>query len=1017
MHRKIFYFLLFLVLCPVLINAGTKGRIKGKVVDLQTGEAMIGANVTVVGTSAGNNTDASGEFLIQNLDPGTYTLRCSYVGYQTITISNVRVNADITSFQNFELPSQDIQVGTVTITAQKPIIQKDNTNAVRITTGDDMSALPVRGFNNFLTLTAGVSTNNNEIHMRGGRADEVGYYIEGVSVRNPRGGGRSVTISQDAIEEMQVQSGGYTAEFGGANSGMVRSTFRSGGSQLKASLEYITDNITFKSASSAFDGKKTPFGTYWLGQDETSFSLSGPLFDQRIKFFANLNYQFSRNGFANGLPAGVIDQPDINLGLIWDPNVPAASRDTVNFVLNNGPRPKSATKYYTATGTLNFDLKPLMFRLSGSYFIDENNFNATAGLRTLGFGSTTFDLFNDRPGQYQAHNGTANLKMTHVLSPSLFYELNAGIVRTDYAEQDPYLLDDYWHYGDSVANAAVGYVWNRTPQDIARRVYGRFVTPRPMAVFDWGFNRTGAVNATYQKNETNSLSFAGALNWLPNKYHTIKIGGDYQNWTYRNYAPFNAIGPTTVAIRLFNNLANNPTNLNEDQIKTDILRNGGASIYGYDYAGNKNDGTDDIFHAAHKPVFASAFFTDKIEYEDIILNVGLRYDYIDIDNLQMIDVTRPDYSINKTDNSLLASGWEKVPTFSAVSPRIGISFPVTDKTVFHAQYGKFIQQPDLNESYVGYDYYAYQMTTGFFFQNMRGPGLRPTRTTQYELGFSQQIADFMSFDITAYYKDIKDLVQMVPAPVNIASGYTNYYLRSNVDFATTKGIEIAFNMRRFQRLQFNGSMSFQDAKGTGSYPNSSRGIVGAPVVAGQPYTPKNIAPLEFDRPFSSNLNIDYRFGDNDGPGVLNNFGINLLIIYQSGRPFTRAVGNAASVGISQVNSGDSRFRSPVEPLGSSQMPDFFNLDLKVDKSFSLFDRLKATVYVTVTNLLNTKNATEVYLLTGTNTDDGYLSNPTTLQQRLATDGQTYVDIYRLNLERNGLWNNMRQIRLGIRLDY
>ncbi len=994
MHRKIFYFLLFLVLCPVLINAGTKGRIKGKVVDLQTGEALIGANVVVVGTSAGNNTDVNGDYLIQNLDPGVYTLKCSYVGYQTITISNVRVNADLTSFQNFELPSQDIQVGTVTITAQKPIIQKDNTNAVRIQTGDDISALPVRGFTNFLLLTPGVSTNNGEIHLRGGRSDEVGYYVEGVSVRNPRGGGRSVSISQDAIEEMQVQSGGYTAEFGGANSGIVRSTFRSGTSQLKASVEYITDNVTFKSAKDAFDGKKTAFGTYWWGYDETSASLSGPLFDQRIKFFANLNYTFNRSGSHP-------DQPAINLGNVFDPRVPVAQRDTVNFVFNNGAQPKAARKYYTLTGTLNFDFKPLMFRLSGSYYIDENNFNATG----------PYGILNDRPGQYQSHNGTANLKMTHVLSPSLFYELNAGIVRTDYAEQDPFLKDDYWHYGDSVANAAVGYVWNRTPQDIARRVYGRFVAPRSLSIYDWSFARTGAVNSTYQKNETNSLSFAGALNWLPNKYHTIKLGGEYQTWTYRTF------NPAYNAQMYYNNSTNNPTGLSDDQIKINILRNNGSQIYGYDYFGNKYDGTDDIFHAAHKPVFASAYLQDKIEYEDIILNIGLRYDYIDIDNLQMVDPSRPDYSINKADNSLIAAGWVKVPTFSAVSPRIGVSFPVTDRTVFHAQYGKFIQQPDLNESYVGYDYYAYQLTTGYFFSNMRGPGLRPTRTTQYELGFQQQIADFMSFDITAYYKDIKDLVQMVPQAVDLASGYSNYYARANVDFATTKGVELALNMRRFERIALNGNISFQDAKGTGSYPQSSRGIVGAPVIAGQPYTPKNIAPLEFDRPFMSNLSVDYRFGDNDGPTALHNFGINVLLTYQSGRPFTRAIGNPASVGISQNGSGDSRFRTPVEPLGSSQMPDYFNVDLKVDKSFSLFDKLRATIYVTVLNLFNTKNVTEVYLLTGTNTDDGYLSNPTTLQQRLATDGQTYVDIYNLNLARNGLWSGMRQVRLGIRLDY
>ena len=161
------------------------------------------------------------------------------------------------------------------------------------------------------------------------------------------------------------------------------------------------------------------------------------------------------------------------------------------------------------------------------------------------------------------------------------------------------------------------------------------------------------------------------------------------------------------------------------------------------------------------------------------------------------------------------------------------------------------------------------------------------------------------------------MFRWVPAPVDIASGYGNYYLRQNVDFATTKGVEIAVNMRRYQRLQLNGSMSFQDARGTGSYPNSSRGIVGAPVVAGQPYTLKNISPLEFDRPFMSNLGVDYRFKAIMMVPLLHNFGVNLLMTYQSGRPFTRAIGNPASVGISQVNSGDSGFRSPVEPLGSS----------------------------------------------------------------------------------------------------
>jgi len=1017
MHRKIFYFLLFLALCPVLINAGTKGRIKGKVVDLQTGEALIGANVVIVGSSAGANTDMNGEYLIQNLDPGVYTLKASYVGYQTITISNVRVNADLTQETNFELPSQDIQVGQVDIVARRPIIQKDNTNAVRITTNEDIQSMPIRGFNNIFALNAGVSVNtdnngNQEFHVRGGREDETGFYVEGVSVRNPRGGGRAVAISQDAIEEMQVQAGGYTAEFGGANSGIVRTTLRSGGTQFKASVEYITDNVTFKSAKDAYDGKKTPFGTYWWGYDETSASISGPLFDQRFKFFFNVNYQFNRD-----IPG--TDMPGVNLGLVWDQTVPAAQRDTVNWVFNSGPVPKRARKTYTFTGTMNFDLKPLLFRVTGTYFL---NNNTTYG-NNINVNTNHFNFMNDRPGEFASNNGTLNFKMTHVLSPSLFYELSAGYVFSNYEQMDSFLKGDYWSYGDSVANAAVGWVWTRRPQDLARPhitgVMSRFSQPRAYQVFGWNFNRPEGVNVGYQKNKTTSLSFAGSLNWLPNKYHTIKLGGDYQTWTYRNFVPaYDAAALYTNSLPI-----NNPTGLTIDQIKANYEAANGSNIYGYDYFGNEIDGSSDKMHAPFQPVFASAYLQDKIEYEDVILNVGLRYDYIDTDVLEMVDKFRPDLSIVKSNNNLIPDGWQKVATFSAVSPRIGLSFPVTDKTVFHAQYGKFVQQPDLNQSLVGYDAYASQLSAGLFISTTPGPSLRPTRTTQYELGLNQQIADFMSFDVTAYYKDIKDLVQMVPVVVPAANNQqiTSYYERANVDFATTRGLELTINMRRFERISVNGSITLQDSKGTGSYPNSARGIVGAYLSAsGGPFFPKNISPLEFDRPFKSNLAIDYRFGDNDGPALLHSFGINVLLTYQSGRPFTLADPTKSSVsasGNSTQGNGDARDRVPGEPLGTSNMPAFFNVDFKIDKTFTILDKLSANIYVTVLNLFNNLNVDNVYLYTGTNTDDGYLSNPLTYQSELASKGQTYIDMYNAVMARNGFTSPMRQIRLGIRLEY
>ncbi len=280
MNRKLTV-LFFLLILPTYLVAG---NIKGKVTDLQAGEALVGANVLVVGTSFGAATDINGEYEIRNLDAGEYQVRASYIGYQSVTISKVVISTGLTTELNFQLPAEGISIGDIEVVADRPLIQKDNTNAIRTKTSDDIDALPVRGINNIIGTTAGVVIEANSVFIRGGRQDEVGYYLEGVSIKNPETGGRAITLSQDALEEIQVQAGGYTAEYGGANAGIIRQQLKTGGNQYKASFEYITDNVGFQSKSNAFNGDKT-LGSYWYGNNEMSGILSGPLFNPKFKFF------------------------------------------------------------------------------------------------------------------------------------------------------------------------------------------------------------------------------------------------------------------------------------------------------------------------------------------------------------------------------------------------------------------------------------------------------------------------------------------------------------------------------------------------------------------------------------------------------------------------------------------------------------------------------------------------------------------------------------------------------------
>jgi len=161
--------------------------------------------------------------------------------------------------------------------------------------------------------------------------------------------------------------------------------------------------------------------------------LSGPLFDNRFKFFTNFNYVYTKDG------AG--QKPGVNVGIIGDP----VSLDTINFVYPAGPQRNVAANSYTYVATLNMDFQPVMFRLSGTY---------TAGNSQQGGGGVQ-GFLQTRLGKNENSNGAFSVKMTHVLSPSMYYELNAGYYTQKSETFDQALKDNYWAYGDSVANAGL----------------------------------------------------------------------------------------------------------------------------------------------------------------------------------------------------------------------------------------------------------------------------------------------------------------------------------------------------------------------------------------------------------------------------------------------------------------------------------------------------------------------------------------------------------------------------------
>jgi hypothetical protein len=980
MQRKLFLLFAISALLPALVFAS--GKIRGKVTDAGTGEALVGANVVVVGTSMGAATNTSGEYTILNVPSGTYVLKTSYVGYQAITISNVRVNNDLTSDANFQLPAEGVTVATVEIVAERPMINKSATNAVRIIDSEFFSKLPSRGVNTAIAVQPGVVDMRGNIFIRGGRADEVGFRVEGVGANDILLGGRSLTVTAEAVEQIQVQAGGFNAEYGGANAGLVQTQLRTGNpDRWNISLLGETDRYT------GFN--KNALGGWSYGYSDMTATFSGPVpgLGSKLRLFGGLQNTFFRD--ASLTVRAPWDYSGSN-AVVTDParsqyHPLSATGDTLNIILPGGVAQGGGDNRWVFTGTALLDLSPVQIRFSGSYNYDKSQ-NTTV----------LANIFNQsRLGLNINRDGFFNVKLSHVLSPTLFYEASFNYYANTFKTMDPELQDNLTSYGDPAANAALGYrLQDQSLNWPSYQLWGGAFT----------VNEPGTQIAGYEKRSQKSLG--GRVDLTSQvKQHEFKVGGEYTQYTVRRYNPGTAVFQWYKQQQQY---GNDPATLELVLLKGSGV---GTDNYGYNIFGAALDGDDirgNSLYAlgARKPVFAAAYVQDKIELSDIILNLGIRWDYINPDSKDIPDPANVKFDAN---NLLLADQLTQTTKTSAVSPRIGFSFPVSDRTVFHAQYGKFIQQTKLRDSYVSAAQMAGIIKGGFFVQGTWGWGLKPTRTTQYEAGFSQQVSDFASFDISAFYKDIQDQITWVNVAPAAGTAGQNYGELVNADFATSKGIELKFTLRRVNRIQGQFNYTFADTRTTGSNTGSTAGLWSAGSIV---QTPKYTFPADFNQANRGSVLFDYRFAKGDGGPILQQLGLNMLLTFNSGHAYTRLIQQQRG-----PNPTDPRFRQPLEPVGSSTTPWFFQLDARLDKSFAL-GPFEMNLYAYVVNLLGTDNARDVFPRSGDPSNDGWFATPGGAADA-AQNGPQYASFYNaVNLGKNsGNWGPPRQIRFGVKLDY
>jgi len=1040
MFRKISFVVILLFLLPTLTLA-QGGKLRGVVTDKETGDPLPGANVVIDGTTLGASSDLKGVYIVLAVPPGVYTVRVSYMGYQEMDIANIRVMANLTTTQDFALTPAAIAGEAVEIIAERPLIQRNTTNTVRMTTQEDIQNVPIRGLQNILALNAGVVLQDGILHVRGGREYEVAHFIDnatasipyieigtggrGLQSQNPEyGADPTISVIQEAIEEIQMQAGGYTAELGGGNSGVVRSTMRTGTPTYSATIDYRTDD---------FVGSGKQFlNTSSFGYRNAVLTLSGPMPGlANLKFFVAGQHNYMRNRTPSYI------EPFKFEGLTED-GYEGRTAQVDSLLPNNGTveykqnyLPENWKNDNSIQGTLVYDLtNAIKLRFTGSY---QNVKVLTQG---MDFNNSLYNYFNqERMPERKEDIVLTSLRATHLLNPTTFYEVSLFLANRSSDRTDPEIGDDWRSYVDRDHPVNQKYA-----EKYGEEWQTKYLGPMDYSTINnFAFEAPGFPNNQYEKNSQRNIGASLDFTTQLTKTWELKAGGRFDMWSMRRFNIRN--------IRTLMQLENGPYGDNPYDFVGEASRLGidpeylrwvrlGRTgdrlrpiIYGYDIDGNKND---EFPNGPREPFFGAFYIQNKLEFRDLIVNLGLRFERIDINAPRPKNLEDP--AFDETLDWIKEDEMVETDPFDYLLPRVTFSFPVTDRTVFYALYGKYVQMPNLSSIYHGIPKISQSVSPvtrspyGYFSQWV-GFTAEPEHTTQYEMGIRQSISDNFAFTFTGFYKDLRnqlrwDVVRARGESIDPDADVV-YAGRVNNDFSTIKGVELTLELRRTKRLATRVNYTLSDTRGTGSDSRSSRVVVSDEVIATYPTLIYN---LDYHQPHRGSVMLDYRFDRGDGGKILQGLGLNLLLNFNSGHSYTKVAepqnlgqSNPWDVGVRALS--DPRFRNPEEPLNSSLTPWNFNVDLNLNKVF-YFGRFNVDVYMNVLNLFDTKNAINVYPMTGTAEDDGWL------RAELAAPFlaiPNYVDFYNaINSDNRwafqGVWGQdiygiPRQIRFGVRFEF
>ena len=855
------HFVFYLLLICGIASAATTGTVAGFVSN-SSGDGLVGASVIIEGTPFGSMTDENGEYYIPRLSPGVYTVTARMVGMGSVTIEGVTVVSDQTTHINFTLEESTSGRTVIQVINQRNLILENVPSTIHVIDREEIETMPVAGILDIVQRQPGITAQGGEIHIRGGRSGEVAFLLDGVSMRSPVTNAFVSGVPLSALSEASIITGGLSARYGNAMSGIVNLVTKEGGSSYEGEFHIRHGDMTV------------------FGYENESRNYSEPSENDNYRSDC-INCELALGGpepiTSYLLPAIGIELP----GEVRFFGACEWMRSGYNLEDSRGNWENNWQNLINGSGKITWrPTGKTRIWINGHYYYRQN-----------GWDEWTWSLY-DHPAYieeepYMARNPDYAIPIRYEED----YGVTTGLTQMigERAFIDFKVSWNRFCQWQRIRSADGGYLGDGfSPSD-----WIFFSAIESRVTDSTGFYHSGIHPDVWLESNnyvtTGKLDFTGKLNTIME----LSTGLEANYYDLYDYSAYIENWLTTY-----------------------------ASLWkAYPYSGSIYSEMSSRFSGG------------------LVLNTGLRFDYFE-PNAEL--VSPDDYTFHAASAKY------------QVSPRIGMTNPISDRDVFFCTYGHYFQMPNMNQMYFGTDYNAAETTT-----IVGNPDLDAQRTISYEAGLRHRFSNRSSMAVSGFYKDITGLVR-TSSHYNESMG--SYFQYSNDEsHGSVRGVEITF--LRLPGDYLSGSINYTYSIAKGKYSSATSQYEYS--AQGDTIPPSEDNYLDWDQRHAASAHLNYAVPRGSGPrfyGIYPLEGMELAVdwTYGSGFPYSPPSGT-----------------SDIPRVNTERYPWTMQTDAKLSRRFWV-NTLEFRASITIYNLFNRSNVDRIFdtaYYQSTGEPGGLIGNP------------------------------------------